>query len=85
MKTLLICTSIEELPKFAIVDGDYSHLHGVCVNYEQNEEDKKKTDDLMTILYDVENGWVEKVHFSKDISLLIRKEWDTAITFFIWC
>lgn len=32
MKTLVIYSNFQDLPKFAIIDGDCSHLHDKCVN-----------------------------------------------------
>jgi hypothetical protein len=70
MKTLLIFTDFEGLAQFAVLDGDYSHLHETVINMcppEGDDEEAwdKKCDELSALLYDPENG-DSRVKFSHE-------------------
>lgn len=51
MKTAIIWNEIEDL-KYVVVDGDYTHLHGVYINMADNDPDKER--ELSGLVYDEE-------------------------------
>jgi hypothetical protein len=71
MKTLIIYTDIENPLKYAIVDGDYSKFHGVCVN---SCDGSGFEEEFCAWMFDVDGH--EKIKFSEDKSLLENKDWD---------
>jgi hypothetical protein len=79
MKTLIIFNELERI-SYSIVDGDYSHFHGVIFNSMMEHTFEKECNDFM---FD-ENGQY-KHKFSNDISLIEKKEWDKValITFLL--
>lgn len=80
MKTLLIYNSIEALLQYAIVEGDYSDLNGLCLN--SFDEDIIKVEKACELLFDDCGNFL--IDFSEDISLVEDKNWDkVAILTFI--
>ena len=79
MKTLIIYNSTASPLHYAIVEGDYSDLNGICIN--SFDEDTIKVEKACELLYDKEGRFL--LPFSEDISLLNNKNWDVAavITF----
>ena len=79
MKTLIIYNSTNSPLHYAIVEGDYSDLNGICIN--SFDEDTIKVEKACELLYDKEGRFL--LPFSEDISLLNNKNWDVAavITF----
>lgn len=81
MKTLIIYNSIDAPLQYAIVEGDYSDLNGICLN--SFDEDTIKVEKACELLFDKDGGFL--LPFSEDISLLNNKNWDVAavITFIL--
>ncbi|MCE8758518.1 hypothetical protein K0F43_21315 [Bacteroides fragilis] len=81
MKTLIIYNSTTEALQYAIVEGDYSDLNGICLN--SFDEDTIKVEKACELLFDKDGGFL--LPFSEDISLLNNKNWDVAavITFIL--
>lgn len=80
MKTLLIYNSIDEPLRYAILEGDYSDLNGVCINGWNS--DPLKSQKACDLLFDSKTG-DKLIHFTNDVSLVEGKEWDkvAVITF----
>ncbi|MCE9288453.1 hypothetical protein K0G70_21240 [Bacteroides fragilis] len=75
MKTLIIYNSTDAPLQYAIVEGDYSDLNGICLN--SFDEDTIKVEKACELLFD--KGGRFLLPFSEDISLLNNKNWDVAI------
>ncbi|MCE8828355.1 hypothetical protein K0F25_20325 [Bacteroides fragilis] len=75
MKTLIIYNSIDAPLQYAIVEGDYSDLNGVCIN--SFNEDRTKVEKACDFLFDKDGRFL--LPFSEDISLLNNKNWDVAV------
>ena len=55
MKTIFIYDQCcQEDIKFFIVPGDYSHLNRTYINDEDTNEDEEKSEELLSILYDID-------------------------------
>lgn len=79
-RTLLIYNPIEEPLKYAILEGDYSDINGVCIN--ACGEDKDKIKKACSLLFDDEGNYL--IDLSEDISLMESKNWDkVAIVTFV--
>jgi hypothetical protein len=78
MKTLIIYNPIEAPLKYAIIKGDFSHLHGATINVYSREKEKKALD----LLFDRNNGDF-LIDLSDDIAIAESKDWDkiAVITF----
>lgn len=78
-RTLLIYNPIEEPLKYAILDGDYSSINGVCINACDENEDKIKM--ACSLLFDDEGNYL--IDFSEDVALMENKNWDkvAVVTF----
>ena len=76
MKTLIIYNSIEALLQYAIVEGDYSDLNGICLN--SFDEDIIKVEKACELLFDDRGNFL--IDFSEDISLMEDKNWDKVAT-----
>lgn len=76
MKTLIIYNSIEALLQYAIVEGDYSDLNGICLN--SFDEDIIKVEKACELLFDDRGNFL--IDFSEDISLVEDKNWDKVAT-----
>lgn len=81
MKTLIIYNSTDSPLQYAIVEGDYSDLNGICIN--SFDEDRTKVEKACELLFDKDGRFL--LPFSEDISLLNNKNWDVAaaITFIL--
>ena len=82
MKTLIIYNLFpEDLPKFAIVDGDYTKFDGIKIN---GGADLDLTTECVNFLYSEKTNECN-IDFSSDVSLVSNKQWDKVamITFFI--
>lgn len=77
MKTLLIYQTMGEETLFAIVEGDYSHFHGVMFTG-YGDERVKECDRFM-----YGEGGKLRHNFTSDISVIESKDWDKVaiITF----
>lgn len=79
MKTLIIYNDIETPLRYVIVDGDYSHFHGVMVNAVNGTGKETEFCDF----FFNEEGYI-KFDMSNDKALIENKEWDKiAITTFL--
>ena len=78
MRTLIIYNGIEELLKYAIIEGDYSELHGAMINIYSRDKEKKALD----LLFDDRTGGF-LFELSEDITIVESKNWDkiAVITF----
>lgn len=78
MKTLIIYNSIEEPLKYAILEGNYSELHGAMINVYSRDKEIKSLD----LLFDNQTGDF-LIELSEDITLAESKDWDkiAVITF----
>lgn len=81
MKTLIIYNSTDAPLQYAIVEGDYSDLNGICIN--SFDEDRTKVERACELLFDKDGRFL--LPFSEDISLLNNKNWDVAsvVTFIL--
>lgn len=81
MKTLIIYNSTDAPLQYAIVEGDYSDLNGICIN--SFDEDRTKVERACELLFDKDGKFL--LPFSEDISLLNNKNWDVAsvVTFIL--
>lgn len=57
MKTIIIYSDFQDLPKFFVVDGDYSHLNNVVVN---NTNNAQLEDELIALLFDEKHQFKHK-------------------------
>lgn len=79
-RTLLIYNSIEEPLKYAILEGDYSDINGVCIN--ACDEDKDKINKACSLLFDDKGNYL--IDLSEDVTLMESKNWDkVAIVTFL--
>ena len=79
MKTLIIYNEIVSCLKYAIVDGDYSHFHGVMVNAVDGNGNEVEFCEFM---FNEEGRF--KIELSEDKSLVENKQWDkVAIVTFL--
>ena len=79
-RTLLIYNPIEEPLKYAILEGDYSGINGVCINACDENEDKIKM--ACSLLFDDEGNYL--IDLSEDVTLMESKNWDkVAIVTFL--
>ena len=78
MRTLIIYNGIEELLKYAIIEGDYSELHGAMINIYSRDKEKKALD----LLFDDRTGGF-LFELSEDVTIVESKNWDkiAVITF----
>lgn len=78
MRTLIIYNGIEESLKYAILEGDYSELHGATINVFSREKEIKALD----LLFDNQTGNF-LFELSEDVALAESKDWDkiAVITF----
>lgn len=78
-RTLLIYNPIEEPLKYAILDGDYSSINGVCINACGEDEDKVEM--ACSLLFDDEGNYL--IDLSEDVTLMENKNWDkvAVVTF----
>ena len=81
MKTLIIYNSTDAPLQYAIVEGYYSDLNGICIN--SFDEDRTKVERACELLFDKDGKFL--LPFSEDISLLNNKNWDVAavVTFIL--
>lgn len=58
MKTLLIYSGFEDLPTFAIVDGDWSQYNELVINtyYEDEDPRKKLVEEMCDKLFEPDTG-----------------------------
>lgn len=78
MRTLIIYNGIEESLKYAILEGDYSALHGAMINVYSRDKEIKALD----LLFDDQTGDF-LFELSEDVALVESKDWDkiAVITF----
>lgn len=78
MRTLIIYNGIEEPLKYAILEGNYSELHGAVINVYSRDKEIKSLD----LLFDNQTGDF-LIELSEDITLAESKDWDkiAVITF----
>lgn len=78
MRTLIIYNGIEEPLKYAIIEGDYSELHGAMINIYSRDKEKKALD----LLFDDHTGGF-LFELSEDVTIVESKNWDkiAVITF----
>lgn len=78
MRTLIIYNGIEEPLKYAILEGDYSGLHGAMINVYSRDKEIKALD----LLFDNQTGDF-LLELSEDVTLVESKDWDkiAVITF----
>jgi hypothetical protein len=78
MRTLIIYNGIEEPLKYAIIEGDYSELHGAMINIYSRDKEKKALD----LLFDAHTGDF-LFELSEDVTIVESKKWDkiAVITF----
>lgn len=70
MKTLIIYNDLEEMPQYAIVEGDYSNCDGAVINC--NSTDKE--DCAIDLLFDINGKF--KIDLSSNKNIVENKEWD---------
>ena len=79
-RTLLIYNPIEEPLKYAILEGNYSDINGVCINACDENEDRIKM--ACSLLFDDEGNYL--IDLSEDVTLMESKNWDkVAIVTFL--
>lgn len=78
MRTLIIYNGIEESLKYAILEGDYSALHGAMINVFSRDKEIK----AFELLFDNQTGDF-LFELSEDVALVESKGWDkiAVITF----
>lgn len=78
MRTLIIYNGVEEPLKYAILEGDYSELHGAMINIHGRDKERKALD----LLFDNITGDF-LFELSEEVALVESKGWDkiAVITF----
>lgn len=61
MKTVVIYSNFEDLPKYFVVDGNYSHLDNIVVNDCTNQ---KLEEELIRLLFDETYMFKQKLYLS---------------------
>lgn len=74
MRTLIIYNGIEEPLKYAILEGNYSELHGAVINVYSRDKEIKSLD----LLFDNQTGDF-LIELSEDITLAESKDWDKIV------
>jgi hypothetical protein len=60
MQTVMIFDQCgQEQVKFAVLEGDYTHLNGIYINSTENEEEKER--ELMKLLYEKDGTMLVKL------------------------
>ena len=72
MKTLIIYNALNEGISQCIVDGDYSHFHGACINGGEGTGHEQEFCDWF---YEHNTGKC-RFELSEDKSFIENKEWD---------
>lgn len=70
MKTVVIYSNFEDLPKYFVVDGNYSHLDNIVVN---NCTNQKLEEELIGLLFDEKYMFKQKAFDSFPIHEILNE------------